>query len=51
MKDVLVMFGIVLLYLGFLSLVAWAVWFTGSAWCLWALLLTPSMRYKDDGQE
>jgi hypothetical protein len=39
--------GIGLIYLGFFGLVGSAVYFTGSGQCLWALLLTPSLKTKD----
>jgi hypothetical protein len=39
-----------LIYLGFFSLVGTAVYFTGSGQCLWALLLTPSLKMKEDGK-
>ena len=39
-----------LIYLGFFGLVGSAVYFTGSGQCLWALLLTPSLKMKDDGK-
>jgi hypothetical protein len=39
--------GIGLIYLGFFGLVGSAVYFTGSGHCLWALLLTPSLKTKD----
>ncbi len=32
------------IYVGFFGLIGFAVYWTESAWCLWALLLTP--RYK-----
>lgn len=48
MKDVMMMLLIVTMYAMFLTCVLTAVWYTGSAWCLWALLLVPSVRYKDD---
>jgi hypothetical protein len=31
----------------FYSVIGFAVWFTSSAWPLWALLLTPSFKLKD----
>lgn len=33
-----------LIYLGFFALIGFAVWLTTSAWPLWALLLTPTIR-------
>lgn len=35
-------------YLGFFGLIGAATFMTGSAWCLWALLLFPSVREKKD---
>lgn len=34
------------LYIGFFGLIAFTVWFTGSAWALLALILTPSYTSK-----
>lgn len=48
MKDY-VLVGV--LYLGFLSLVGFTVWFTGSAWALWALLLSPGFTSIGDKDE
>ncbi len=42
--------GIGLIYLGFFGLIGAAVYFTGSGQCLWALLLTPSLKMKEDGK-
>jgi hypothetical protein len=39
--------GIGLIYLGFFGLIGTAVYFTQSAICLWALLLTPSLKMND----
>jgi hypothetical protein len=39
--------GIGLIYLGFFGLIGTAVYFTGSAICLFALLLTPSLKMND----
>jgi hypothetical protein len=39
--------GISLMYLGFFGLIGTAVYFTGSAMCLFALLLTPSVKMND----
>jgi len=39
-----------LIYLGFFGLVGSAVYFTGSGQCLWALLLTPSLNFKENGK-
>jgi len=36
------MFSVALVYLGFFSLIGFAVYLTKSAWPMWALLLTPS---------
>jgi len=38
--------GISLIYLGFFGLIGTAVYFTGSAMCLFALLLTPNLKSK-----
>ena len=35
-----------LIYLGFFTLVGGAVYLTGSAWCLWALVLSPTLSFK-----
>ena len=40
------MFSVALVYLGFFSLIGFAVYLTKSAWPLWALLLTPSYSTK-----
>lgn len=37
-------FPIALIYVAFFSLIAVAVYITGTAWPLWALLLTPSIE-------
>jgi hypothetical protein len=39
-----------LIYLGFFGLIGTAVYFTGSGLCLWALLLTPSLNFKENGK-
>ena len=39
--------GFSLIYLGFFALIGTTVYFTQSAMCLWALLLTPSLKTKD----
>jgi hypothetical protein len=39
--------GFSLIYLGFFALIGTAVYFTQSAMCLWALLLTPSLKTKN----
>jgi len=39
--------GIGLIYLGFFGLIGTAIYFTQSAMCLWALLLTPSIKSND----
>jgi hypothetical protein len=41
-------FSIALIYIAFFALIGAAVWFTKSAMPLWALLLTPSFKYKDE---
>jgi len=42
--------GVSLIYLGFFGSVGSAVYFTGSGQCLWALLLTPSLNFKENGK-
>jgi hypothetical protein len=39
--------GFSLIYLGFFGLIGAAVYYTQSAMCLWALLLTPSLKMKE----
>jgi hypothetical protein len=39
--------GIGLIYLGFFGLIGTALYITQSATCLWALLLTPSLKMND----
>jgi hypothetical protein len=39
--------GISLIYLGFFALIGVAVYYTQSAMCLWALLLTPSLKMNE----
>jgi hypothetical protein len=39
--------GISLIYLGFFGLIGTAIYFTQNANCLWALILTPSIKSKD----
>jgi hypothetical protein len=38
--------GFSLIYLGFFGLIGTAIYFTQSAMCLWALILTPSLKIK-----
>jgi hypothetical protein len=38
--------GLSLIYLGFFGLIGTAIYFTQSAMCLWALILTPSLKIK-----
>jgi hypothetical protein len=38
------------IYVAFVSLIAFTVWFTGSPWCLWALVLTPSVISKGEDE-
>ena len=45
------MFSVALIFLGFFALIGFAVWFTGSAMPLWALLLAPEYRSKPDGDK
>jgi hypothetical protein len=35
-----------LIYLGFFGLIGTAIYFTQNANCLWALILTPSLKSK-----
>jgi hypothetical protein len=39
--------GISLIYLGFFALIGTAVYYTQSAMCLWALLLTPTININE----
>ena len=41
-------FSVALAYLGFFGLIGFAIYISGSAQPLWALLLTPSYKDKDD---
>jgi hypothetical protein len=36
------------IYLLFFGLIAFATYYTSSAYCLWALLLTPSIKFNAD---
>jgi len=40
--------SVALVYVAFYGLIGVAVWLTGSAHCLWALLFTPS--YNEEGE-
>jgi hypothetical protein len=40
--------AIAVLYVAFFSLIGFAIYFTESAMPLWALLLTPSLKTKDN---
>lgn len=40
-------FATAIVYLGFFGLIGATVYMTGSAWCLWALLLMPSSSDTD----
>lgn len=40
--------GVALVYLGFFSLIGAAIYWTSSAWPLFALLLTPNVKIKED---
>jgi len=44
-------FSIALIYSAFFAMIFGAVYFTDSAWCLWALLLTPSIKTKSDADD
>lgn len=37
-------FAIAIIYTAFFGLIFGATYVTGSAWCLWALILTPSVN-------
>lgn len=39
------------IYTGFFGAIVAAIVITGSAWCLLALLLTPSIKVKDNGKD
>jgi hypothetical protein len=39
--------AVALMYTSFFAVIGFAVWWTESAWCLWALLLTPSYKESD----
>lgn len=39
--------GFSLIYLGFFAVIGTAVYITESTLCLWALLLTPSLKMKE----
>ena len=41
-------FAITLIYISFFALIGFAIYYTKSAKPLWALLLTPTYRSKDD---
>ena len=43
-------FSIALIYIAFFGLVGFTVWWTASAWGLWALLLTPSIKTNSDDE-
>jgi len=43
--------SIALIYIAFFGLIACAIWMTGSAMPLWALLLTPSINTKSEDNE
>ena len=36
--------AVALIYLGFFGLVGAAIWMTGTAWPLWALILMPTIK-------
>lgn len=40
-----------LVYLGFFALIGSAVYFTNSAYCLWALLIAPAINVKTTESE
>jgi len=44
-------FAIALIYLGFFSLIGFAIYYTNSATPLWALLLMPSVSSNKDDEE
>lgn len=44
-------FSISLIYIGFLSLIGFALYFTKNPHVLWALLLTPSIKFNETEKE
>lgn len=48
MKERNYIFLAAFVYFAFFSLIGLATYFTNSAWCLWALLLTPNLKLKGD---
>lgn len=44
-------FSISLIYVGFLSLIGFALYFTKNPHVLWALLLAPSIKFKTNENE
>lgn len=41
-------FAIAVMYFSFFSLIGGAIYLTGSAWCLWALVFTPAVKNHVD---
>jgi hypothetical protein len=39
------------IYIGFFGAIFGATVVTGSAWCLWALILTPSVKIKGEDND
>lgn len=46
MTDILKVLLVTIVYGLFFSLIAFATYYTGSAWCLWGLLLAPDLQVK-----
>jgi hypothetical protein len=45
--ELMKFFSIALIYIAFFSLIGFAIWFTSTGWPLVALVLMPSLNYKD----
>jgi len=43
--------AVALIYLGFFGLVGAAIWMTGTAWPLWALILMPTIKTRQDSND
>jgi hypothetical protein len=37
-----------IIFVAFFALIGFAIYFTQSAWCLWALMFTPSISWGQD---
>lgn len=44
-------FAISLIYVAFCALIGFAIWSTGTAWPLFALILTPSVTWKEGDKD